>query len=124
MMWHQKRHRHDADQLQVTFVMSTASSQALGMGSAFLCAPLSSLRDCATEGTGSASHLEVALDQMSSDSRRETPCSSTVMRRAALSSSRADAPPNLCRTCVCELHPHIQKVLVVTVRVMLYTVIM
>lgn len=41
-------------------------------------------------------HLDVALDQMSSDSRREMPCSSTVMRRAALSSSRADdAPPKL-----------------------------
>ena len=51
-------------------------------------------------------HLEVALDQISSDSRRETPCSSTVMRRAALSSSRADAPPNLRWTFTCQLQPH------------------
>ena len=40
-------------------------------------------------------HLEVAADQMSSDSRRAMPCSSTATRRPALSSSSADAPPNL-----------------------------
>ena len=41
------------------------------------------------------SHLEVAADQMSSDSRRAMPCSSTATRLPALSSSSADAPPNL-----------------------------
>ena len=40
-------------------------------------------------------YLEVALDQISSDTRLAIPCSSTSSLRAALSSSRPDAPPNL-----------------------------
>lgn len=42
-----------------------------------------------------APHLEVVLDQMSSDRRRAMPYSSTPTRRPALSSSSAHAPPKL-----------------------------